>query len=84
MWRKFRFYLKKDFPTFEFIFKKVENNIYEILIRSRIKPDITLRLGYDSKNKDKDLFDSMYNSLKQQIKTHLFVPKKRKSSIRKS
>lgn len=69
MWRRFRYYLKKDFPMFEFQFNKINDFVWEICIPSK---NIILTFSVDFDLSDTNSFNIFYSALKQRIKNSIF------------
>lgn len=69
MWRRYRYYLKKDFPSFKFEFNKLSDSVWAIHIRDK-NLMFTFSVSYSRKNSF--TFKVLYEALKNQIKNSLF------------
>jgi len=75
MWRRFRYYLTKDFPKMKIEFKRLSGDIWEITMPEK---GISMTFNTDkSLRKDMGMFFMLYNNIKIQIKDLLFPKKKR-------
>lgn len=69
MWRRYRYYLKRDFPSFQFEFKKLSDAVWAIHIHDK---NLTFTFSVSYFRKEIFTFEVLYSSLKKQIKNSLF------------
>lgn len=84
MWRLFRYYLKKTFVEYSFSFQKINENynskIYHVVITNP-KTNKKVELNFSIPNDcNKEMFDALLSSLKEDIKNLFFEIKKRRKN----